>query len=385
MNRKKLVIFILLALAVIMVVDFRFSSGPFNQFFEAFITESLAEVQDMESEFFRGDFSEESVKAERADSIEFRNKEEIINSIDQLKIKNNFGSIDVSSSAENDLKIDYKIKVHAENTEAAQNYLENLSIDYNIDAQTLTVNLLDNNAERPKSLRAVEIEYDIMVPRDLSLDLDNRFGKVSAVDIDGDLALKNKWGSTVLRQIGGRSDIEVSYGELEIDEMASKLNLNTSYTDNRIKNIEAEAEIISAYAFTSLENIESDLNIKSRYGGFEIENVKGSLNIDSDYTGLSLTGIDEKIGAEITYGDFRMRDIKEAEIKSSYADITIENIRDIDDYNLDLRAENAEIGGDFELDSNKNGSVETYIQQSGSADKSLIIESRFGDIIFRND
>ena len=385
MNRKKLVIYILLAVAVIMVVDFRFSSGPFNQFFETFITESLAEVQDMESEFFRGDFSDESVKAERTDSIEFANKEEIISSINQLKIKNNFGSIDVSSSAEKNLKADYKIKVHAENIEAAQNYLENLSIDYNIDNQTLVVNLLDNNEDRPKSIRAVEIEYDLIVPRDLSLDLDNRFGKVSAVDIDGDLALKNKWGSTVLRQIGGRSDIEVSYGELEIDEMASKLSLNTSYTDNRIKNIEAEAEIISAYAFTSLENIESDLNINSRYGGFEIENVKGSLNIESDYTGLSLTSIDEKISAEITYGDFRMRDIREAEIKSSYADITLDNIRDLNDYNLDLRAENAEISGDFELNTNKNGSIETYNQQSESADKSLIIESRFGDIIFRND
>jgi len=382
MNRKKLVIYILLAVAVIMVVDFRFSSGPFNQFFEAFITESLAEVQDMESEFFRGDFSEESVKAVRADSIEFGNKEEIISSINQLKIKNNFGSIDVSTSAEKNLKADYKIKVHAENIEAAQNYLENLSIDYNIDNQTLVVDLLDNNVERPKSIRAVEIEYDLIVPRDLSLNLDNRFGKVSVVDIDGDLALKNKWGSTVLRQIEGPSDIEVSYGELEIDEMASALSLNTSYTDNRIKNLEAEADIISAYAFTSLENIESDLNIKSRYGGFEIENVRGSLNVDSDYTGLSLTDIEQIITADVTYGDIRLKNINNIKLKSSYADTTIENINNIDDYNLDIRAENAEIRGDFDLNINEEDNAKIILQQKDNAEKNITIKSRFGDVIF---
>lgn len=388
MNRKKLVIFILLALAVIMIVDFKFSSGPFNQFFEAFITESLADVQDMESEFFRGDFSDESVKAERSSSVEFENEENILASISELKIDNNFGSINVNSSAGEELTVEYTIKVHADDKAAAENYLQNLAIEYNIEnneEDRLVINLIDENMQRADSIKALEVEYDINIPENLSLDLANRFGKVAVVNINGDLVINNKWGSTLLHQIGGRSDLDISYGELEIDELNSELNLKTSYTDNSIKNIEDDAFINSSYAFIKLENIESNLNISSRYGGFEIENVKGRLNIESDYTGMSITDTENEIKADVTYGDIRLRNIAKIELKSSYADTTIENINNLDDYNLDISAENAEIRADFELDIKKEGNTETLLQESENADNNIVIKSRFGDIILRNN
>lgn len=380
MSRKKFVTYLLIVLTLIMIVDVRYIRSE-NHLFNGFITESIEKMIKREGNFFQNNYNSDSVKAEKSDSLILG--QDFLTENEELKefyLKNDFGSIELKGSQQNEIKIDYTLKVHADDKNAAEEFIKDLEIIYNLEGDQINISLNKSQTETPELINVVEIDYQITIPEELKSDLINQYGSLKVFNLKSELTAANRYGSTLVENIEEAVDLDLAYGSSEINDLASNLNLESAYTENKIKNIEGEFNLESAYGFNKIENIKSDLTINSRYGGAEI-NSAADIELNSRYTGFSFRDIKGKINGDIEYGDLRLRQISDLDLELQYADCLIESLSDYELYNYDLAVEYGNIEVDFaELES---GNQKKFNYQGNRAEYNIKINSEYGDIEIR--
>lgn len=380
MSRKQFVTYLLIILTLVMIVDIRYVRSD-NHLFEGFITESIEELIEMEGAVFQNNFDSDSIKAEKDGTLnlgaEFLAENEELSS---FYLKNDFGSIDLRGTDNQEITIDYTLKVHAEDTEAAEEFIKDLEVIYNLEGEEIQIALNKSQTATPDLINVVEIDYQISVPRELKAELSNKYGSLNVAELESELEASNRYGSTDIDKINGPAVVSLDYGEAEISNLGSSLDLETAYTENTVRNIVGEFRLESAYGFNRLENIESNLIIDSRYGGAEISRAK-DVEVNSRYTGFSFEDISGKITADIEYGDLRLRNISDLDLELRYADCTIERLRDYELYNYDLRVEYGNIEADLGGVNYDNQEELSY--QGAEAEYEILIRSEYGDIEIR--
>ncbi|MFW6295421.1 MAG: hypothetical protein ACOC1M_06825 [Halanaerobium sp.] len=377
MSRKQFVTYLLIILTLVMIVDIRYVRSD-NHLFEGFITESIRELIDMEGSVFRNNFDSDSIKAEKDGSLalgsDFLAENEKLST---FYLKNDFGSIELKGTEEQEITVNYTLKIHAEETEAAEEFIEELEVNYNLEGERLEIALNKSQTATPDLINVVEIDYQIMVPRELKAELSNKYGSLNVSDLDSELLASNRYGSTDINEIDGPTEVNQDYGEAEISNLGSSLNLKTAYTENTVHDIAGEFRLDSAYGFNRIENLNSDLFIDSRYGGAEIREAK-NVEINSRYTGFSFENISGKISADIEYGDLSLRNISDLDLELRYADCTIERLKDYELYDYDLSVDYGNIESDLSGVTYDNQEELSY--QGNEAEYEIFIRSEYGDI-----
>ena len=377
MRRKKVITYLLIILVLVMIVDIRYVRSD-NQLFGGFITESIKEMIETENNFFQYNYNQNNIKAKKEGNFKLgtdflRENEEI----SKFNLENNFGSIQLQGSQNQEINIDYTFKIHAENEEAAEDFIQELEIIYNFEGDNLKIGLNQSQTETPEQIKVVEINYRITVPENMQVELKNNYGKLQIRDLMAKVNASNRYGSTLINNIESAVISDLAYGESEINNLASTLDLNSSYAENTINNIAGNFNLESAYGFNEITNAKSNLTINSRYGGAEISSAT-DINIDSRYTGFTISEIDGKVTADSEYGDFQLSKIKDLDLELKYADVEINSLQDYELYNYNLRTKGGNIEADFVDSSNNNQEELNYQGQRGKYQ--ITINSKSGDI-----
>ncbi|RCW52557.1 DUF4097 family beta strand repeat-containing protein [Halanaerobium sp. ST460_2HS_T2] len=380
MSRKKFVTYLLIILTLVMIADIRYVRSD-NHLFQGFITESIEDLIKTEGTFFQNSFDSDSIKAEKDGSLvldyNFLNENKEVRT---FYLKNDFGSIDLTGTQNQEINIDYTLKVHAEDKEAAEEFIKDLEVIYNLRGDKLEIALNKSQTSTPDLINVVEIDYRISIPENLMTDLRNKYGALDVSSLDAALEASNRYGSTNIDNISGRVEVDLDYGEARITNLASSLNLESAYTENTVRNIEGEFKLESAYGFNRIQNLASDLIINSRYGGAEISEAK-NIDINSRYTGFSFENISGKITADIEYGDLRLKNISDLDFELQYADCTIERLKDYELYNYDLKVEYGNIAADLGGVNYENKKELVY--RGSRAEHNISISSEYGDILIK--
>ena len=377
MTRKKIVTYLLIILTLLMIADIKYVRSD-NNIFEGFITESIEEMIGMENNFFQNDFNQESIKAEKDGSLklgsDFLNEnQEISNFI----LENDFGSIELQGSQSEEININYTLKVHAEEKEAAEKFIQDLEIIYNIKGEDLEISLNKSQTETPELINVVEIAYQITIPEKMQTKLTNKYGELKVQNLKAEVNAANRYGSTQINDIDKAVVLELAYGESAIYNLKSSLDLDSSYAENTIKNIAGRFNLESAYGFNKITNLESKLQMKSRYGGAEISST-ANIDLDSRYTGFEISEVKGKLKADSEYGDLRLSQIEDLDLELRYVDTAISMIGDYELYNYDLKAEYGNIEAAFAKEDYEDQQELKY--QGQRAEYEIKINSEYGDI-----
>jgi hypothetical protein len=134
----------------------------------------------MEGAVFQNNFDSDSIKAEKDGTLnlgaEFLAENEELSS---FYIKNDFGSIDLRGTDNQEITIDYTLKVHAEDKEAAEEFIKDLEVIYELQGDRLEIALNKSQTATPDLINVVEIDYQISVPRELKAELSNKYGSLN--------------------------------------------------------------------------------------------------------------------------------------------------------------------------------------------------------------
>ena len=378
MKRKRIVALILIALVVIMVIDFRINDeDAVADFFIQFETDSMREIDQ---------FSGVNTKRQEPSAIRKSNLSYSSESIEELILDNEVGSIDIEGHDSNRIDVTYEVKIYSANKEAAENYLKEISVGYNVSGGEFEL-YVNRPKPKPDNIKGFEVLFDIQAPQDIYLDLANRYGKVKVQNFNAGLNLDSRYGATIVNFVEGNIDIRNDYGSLALSDLDGELLINTSYNKNDFKNIKGNLDLKTAYAQSNLDNINADTVLTGKYGGADIENLNGNLDTDVRYMGLTLDNIEGEIDGDVEYGEINIESLSNSlNMNSRYADLKIWMVEDLQDLTVDVTAEYGNLRTDLDLSKSQDGNKQSIQGTLGTGNKDLNIQARHADvsIIYEN-
>lgn len=271
-----------------------------------------------------------------------------------IKINNSYGNITISTWDEDKIELDILIKVEGNSEKWVNRRID--GIDVKIEAFTNLVTaktiIEDSNFYNNGNSNSMEINYIIKIPKNGSVDLNNKYGNVYTTAIFGNVDIDCEYGKIVLGKLNGNSTkialgycpkstiefvkngkIMAKYSGLTIDE-AVGLNLDSNYTDVNI-------------------GVCQNLVYDSNYGKLKFDkmnNIKGSGN----YMSLNIGEIIHNLQVETQYSKITIGTISEKantiSINSGYTDLTIGfDANFYFDFDLSTKYGNMKLDSDFEF------------------------------------
>jgi hypothetical protein len=251
----------------------------------------------------------------------------------QLTLQNQYGNIEIQNWENPRIKIDVNIIVRHSNPEKAERMLDYLDVKFSSGGNSVTAEtVIDERFSRFSSWKnenEFEINYTVQMPREVNVDLYNKYGHVYIDEIAGHAAIELKYGNlrankltrgnvkplnTVNLAYASGSSINecgwlktnIKYSELEIEKVKAFVGY-TSYMKLGIE--EASSVVIEGkydkYRFGKLLN----LVINTSYSGIEVDELGRKLEADTKYTNARIGYVPasfEDITINSKYGTYRI-------------------------------------------------------------------------------
>jgi hypothetical protein len=207
-----------------------------------------------------------------------------VNSNALLVVKNKFGDVHCQNWNENVISIEVTITVEASSEDKANKVFNKIDV-----LMKGSKDKVEAITELDGSFDNVEfsIDYDIMMPSSINLDLINKFGEIYIDEVDG------------------TAKIGLSYGDMEVTAFNSPdVTLDIKFSDAEVDFIKA-GKVDVQYSDVEINGAEK-LDLKTRFSDVEIGNM-GELNLDSQYDDLGI----EKCGPLDCEGRFSDIELEE--------------------------------------------------------------------------
>jgi hypothetical protein len=237
---------------------------------------------------------------------------------DNLSISNLYGKVIVNTWARNEVKVDVEIKVGADDNEAAQKALDNVTVSDS--KQGNNIYFKTSIGEKKNSWMSIfggdggshhiEINYIVYMPAKNALTIDNRYGPIVIPDIDGKVTIYSAYGSFKAGALANQSNIVVKYGSADIQSLgncAIEVGYGGGLTIGSVNKIAANV----SYAGVKIGKLRESAAINVKYGDGVIisdmdKNVK-SVAINASYTNVNIgfsTDENSNFAVVTHYGDF---------------------------------------------------------------------------------
>lgn len=250
-----------------------------------------------------------------------------IQSNGHLAIDNKYGSIDIAIGESNRIKIDVVITVEASSVKKAQDALDRIEIQFEegtnrVSARTDIESSSGWTSWWGSDNVEMDIDYQVLVPADIYLDLVNKFGDIFVETTNKDLKIDLSYGDIRLGDINGKlsldmsysegsmsnirdGDLDLSFSDLEMED-AQSVNLEMKYTDlvmgsaTRLKVTSANSE---------LQGMDIDeLTYTGKYDDLTVDRVK-IIDADCGFSGLVIGGLSQSGDFDMRYGELQIQNI----------------------------------------------------------------------------
>ncbi|WP_299436888.1 hypothetical protein [uncultured Aquimarina sp.] len=284
------------------------------------------------------------------------NKEFSVDSDALLKIRNDYGNLDITSWDQNRIVMEINIKVNGNDEEKVIKKLESIDVVFEASSQLVSAKTtFDKDGKSWWSKFSdgwggnnlkMEIKYTVKVPATNSVDLNNDYGSITLDKIKGSAKINCDYGQIIIGELlGNENYVNIDYtnnstirymknGKINADysdftlEKGGEIMLNADYTKSKIKSVKGlnyncdygslKVDNVGFfkgngdYLDTDIGNVSNSVSINSDYGSINIKNLESTtknVTIRTDYTGVSI-GYDSNLNFDF-------------DIKTSYGGITL--------------------------------------------------------------
>jgi len=250
-----------------------------------------------------------------------------------LTLQNKYGNIDIQNWDSQRIKIDVIVTVAHSSEDKAEKMLSYIDVDFSSSGNSvMAITRIDDKFNRSGSWNNgddFEINYTVMMPKSISLDLYNKYGNVSIDEVAGHANIELKYGNLTAYKLSrgnekplntvslgyanGSSIAEcnwlktnIKYSSLEIEKAKAFVGY-TSYMKLQIE--EASSVVIEGkydgYRFGKLSN----LVINASYSKINVDELSKKLEADTKYTNVSIDHMPasfEGININTKYGTYKI-------------------------------------------------------------------------------
>jgi DUF4097 and DUF4098 domain-containing protein YvlB len=315
-----------------------------------------------------------------------------------LRIISDRGSLNITPSDDNTLRVVVHKKLRADNQQTADKYNEGTKPQITVTGNSVLLNANTNGAGE----HGVESDLDVFVPRDATLDVASKRGDVTINDRKadvkvtlqhGDIALDSISGSARLTldkgsirasKITGDVDIDGHIDDVTLEEVGGAAHLNGDFfNDIRLNKIAKTVTFKSARSDVMLSSVPGDLEISgdslratdvagpsrliTKSKEIHLENISGDLQVETSNGGIEIHAADKLPVGKMS-------------LSSKNGDLTVELPANAG-FQIDAIASKGDISSDFgsvKIDSNNGESHATGTVGNGVA--KLQFRTDHGDI-----
>ena len=180
----------------------------------------------------------------------------------RLTVDADFGGIDVQSAEGDNLSVRVRRAAELKEDRRAGEVLKNFDVQMTHEAADVKIEAKFRGPAKQwkKAKKRLDVQFEIVVPRNYALDLKTADEEISAVDITGDVNVHTAGAGLRLQNITGRIDGKTSGGNIDL------------------KAFEGDAALRTSGGNISLEEGTGDVKAKTSSGNIQIIDVIGAVN-----------------------------------------------------------------------------------------------------------
>jgi hypothetical protein len=165
------------------------------------------------------------------------------------------------------------------------------------------------------------IDFEVVVPDHLKLDIRDTSGRIEISDTKGDIAVQDGSGSLALRNLSGKVILKKKSGDVKISDISGAMTIESESGQMDIRRV-GTLNISDANGNLSIMDAAS-ARVRSRGGNVRISDVKGDLEVDDESGEIILLRIAGKTDVRDTSGQIRAEDTGPLRIRDTSGDITV--------------------------------------------------------------
>ena len=260
-----------------------------------------------------------------------------------LNIDNRFGNIKITTWDKNEIKVDIHLETSSTDKEFTEKSFERMDVEESKDGNNINLKtVLNKGGEKNVSCNncsnTIVVDYDIHIPANNALKIQNSFGDITIPDYTGQVSLTVKYGGLIAGKLSRPEKIEVSFGNAELKSL-SNIDLEFKYSKVTIGSLMGNCKLkfsFCGYSKVNLDNGLTSLTVNDSYSSVHLvppAKLAASYTINTSYgsfvdktdIGISRSDTPSKYGADYSRrfeGKSGAGSVK-IDIKSSFGKIMI--------------------------------------------------------------
>jgi len=261
-----------------------------------------------------------------------------------LNIDNQFGEVKITTWDKNEIKVDIHIETSSTNKDLADKTFERIDVTDKQESKeinfrtTMNKNGKNEHTSCNNCSNTMSIDYDIHMPANNALNIENSFGSIVIPDYNGPVSLTNKYGSLKAGKLSKPEKVWVEFGSADLKSIGN-IDLTFKYSSVTIGSLTGNSKLkfeFCGYSKINLDNGLTALTVNDSYSSVHLvpaANLSATYNISTSYgslidktdIGIKRTDTPDKYGGDLNKryeGKSGSGTIK-IDIKSSFGNIMI--------------------------------------------------------------
>src|SRR5579864_146773 len=315
-----------------------------------------------------------------------------------LRVTNERGAVNVSTSDDNQIHVTVHKRINAERQNQADDWNKSTKPQIGVSGQAITI---DANT-RGAGDHWVSTDLDISLPRKASVVISTHHGDVSIMGRDGNAAVTNQDGDVSVTDLNGSLSLNLDKSSARISEVSSDVTIQGRANDVSLEDVKGAVRLDGDFMESvKLSRIAKPVNFKTSRTDMDFSKLDGYLNLDSgdleatSVTGplrlhtrskdIMLNGVTNDVHLEDENGavEIHLNKVGSLEVTNSKGDIRI-YVPEKSSFQVEAQARDGEIQSDFSSLKIENG--DNRSTASGSVNGGgprMVINNEHGTIEIR--
>jgi len=254
----------------------------------------------------------------------------------QLKLANSFGNVTCTLWDKNEISIEVTISVDTKSEEAAEKIFSRIEISSEGTESSVQV-----STQLSKSLRSHDhfsIDYQVMMPPSVSVDITNKFGDVMIAELNAKSAIKVEYGKASLGKLNfGDNLLDISFGSASVKSIKGAV-VKLQFSKIRM-DYAGSLRIDSKYSDMEAGEV---IVMEGKFEGGDIQIGQASvLTLDVRFSNVSIGSVKQKINLDTQFGSFEVGmvspDLKSLVVENQHGSVEV-GLPDSFSYSLDAES-----------------------------------------------
>lgn len=233
-----------------------------------------------------------------------------------LKVENTSGEIKIESHPQNKIVIDAFKVVEADNSKEAEKWADQIKVTIEEHEEKVEIKTKYPH-NKSKSFweglfggewrRSAYVDYHIVVPEKIQLNISSTSGDVIISDISGGVEVNATSGDLRIKRIKGDLDLNTTSGDVQISAIEGDVIVSGTSSDLEMFDITGNVDIGSVSGNISVEDIIGQVKVDNTSGDISLKEIKGSIEATTVSGSMIIDQIEGGLHLESSSGDTEVK------------------------------------------------------------------------------